>query len=292
MRSGNRPALAMDDGRMTIPALSLSAPSPSRSFGTAGREALEMLARVEQWSTLAWNDIKLRYRRTTLGPLWITLGLSATVLSVGILYGVLFGNELSEYLPYFTVGLVTWTFLASAITDGCAVFLGAAALIRAIPVPLVVHAYRMLARQLLVLAHNFLLIVGLWLILRWPLDANVLLVMPALALNVIVVIGLALFFGIVAARFRDVQLIVSMLLQLLFIMTPIMWQTKSLKGSAVSYVVDFNPVYHLIEIIRGPLLNQAPSSTSWAISAVVAAGSFALGMAFYARYRHRVPFWV
>jgi ABC-type polysaccharide/polyol phosphate export permease len=277
---------------MASPEFLLSAPSTSRSLSSAGREALEMLARVEQWSTLAWNDIKLRYRRTTLGPLWITLGLGATVLSVGILYGALFGNELTEYIPYFTIGLVAWTFLASAINDGCTVFLGAAALIRAIPVPLVVHVYRMLARQLLVLAHNFLLIVGLWLILRWPLDANVLLLMPGLALNVIVALGLALFFGIVAARFRDVQLIVSMLLQLVFLTTPIMWQPKGLKGSAMSYVADFNPVYHLIEIIRRPLLNQAPTSTSWAISCVVAAGSFALGMAFYTRYRHRVPFWV
>jgi lipopolysaccharide transport system permease protein len=277
---------------MTTSGLSFSAPSTSRSLSTAGREALEVLARVEQWSTLGWNDIKLRYRRTTLGPLWITLGLGVTVLSVGILYGVLFGNELTEYLPYFTAGLVTWMFLASAINDGCTVFLGAAALIRAIPVPLVVHVYRMLARQLLVLAHNFLLIVGLWLILRWPLDANVLLLVPGLALNVILALGLALFFGIVAARFRDVQLIVSMVLQLLFLMTPIMWQPKSLKGSATSYVADLNPVYHLIEIIRQPMLSQAPTSTSWAIAGAVAAGSFALGLAFYARFRHRVPFWV
>jgi ABC-type polysaccharide/polyol phosphate export permease len=277
---------------MATPALSHSAPCTSRPFSTAGREALEMLARVEQWSTLAWNDIKLRYRRTTLGPLWITLGLSATVLSVGILYGALFGSELTEYLPYFSVGLVIWTFLASAVNDGCTVFLGAAALIRAIPVPLVVHVYRMLARQLLVLAHNFLLIIGMWLILQWPLDAKVLLLIPALVLNVIVVLGLALFLGIVAARFRDVQLIVSMLLQLVFLLTPIVWQTKGLKGSATLYVADFNPVYHLIEVIRRPLLNQAPTSTSWAIASVVAAGSFALGMAFYARYRHRVPFWV
>jgi ABC-type polysaccharide/polyol phosphate export permease len=277
---------------MATPAISLAASSTSRSFSTAGREALEMLARAEQWSTLAWNDIKLRYRRTTLGPLWITLGLSATVLSVGILYGVLFGNELTEYLPYFSAGLIVWTFLASAVNDGCTVFLGAAALIRAIPVPLVVHVYRMLARHLLVLAHNLLVIIGFWLILRWPLDASFLLFIPGLALNVIVVVGLALFFGILAARFRDVQLIVSMLLQLIFLITPIMWQTKSLRGSATSYVAEFNPVYHLIEILRQPLLNQAPTSASWAISCAVAAGSLALGVAFYARYRHRVPFWV
>src|SRR5262249_5002544 len=68
-------------------------------LSTASLEILATLVHLAQWSTLAWNDIKFRYRRTTLGPLWITLGLGATVFSVGLLYGVLFGNELSQYLP-------------------------------------------------------------------------------------------------------------------------------------------------------------------------------------------------
>ena len=76
--------------------------------------------RFAQWSTLAWNDIKFRYRRTTLGPLWITFGLGATVFSVGIFYGGLFGNELSQYLPYFAAGLIAWTFIGSTLSEGAA----------------------------------------------------------------------------------------------------------------------------------------------------------------------------
>jgi ABC-2 type transport system permease protein len=277
---------------MSSRATLLTGPFPPQSLRAAGREAFVMLGRVEQWSTLAWNDIKLRYRRTTLGPLWITLGLSATVFSVGILYGGLFGNELSEYLPYFSAGLVAWTFLASTINDGCVAFLGSAALIRAIPVPLIVHVYRMLARQLLMLVHNLVLVIGLWLVLRWQLHPSFFLFVPGLALNVIVAFGLVLFFGIVAARFRDVQLIVAMLLQLLFLVTPIMWQTKSLNSATTRFFADFNPFYHLIELIRQPLLSQAPTAASWVVAAGSAAGSVLLGMTFYARYRHRVPFWV
>ena len=83
--------LSERDAMRTTPAVT----HPS-SLGAATREILGTLMRFDQWSTLAWNDVKLRYRRTTLGPLWITLGLGATVFSVGILYGVLFGNELSR----------------------------------------------------------------------------------------------------------------------------------------------------------------------------------------------------
>src|SRR5262245_37653353 len=110
------------------------AATDQRCLRTASREILATLVRLAQWSTLAWNDIRFRYRRTTLGPLWITLGLGATVFSVGLLYGALFGNELSKYLPYFAAGLIIWSFIGSTLNDGCSTFLGAAAIIRAVPV--------------------------------------------------------------------------------------------------------------------------------------------------------------
>ncbi len=263
-----------------------------RSFGTAMDEVTAMLLRVELWSTLAWNDIKLRYRRTTLGPLWITLGLGTTVLSVGLLYGALFGNELSQYLPYFTAGLIAWTFLSAAIGEGCGAYLGAAFLIRAIPIPLVVHVYRMLARQLIMLAHNLVLVVVMWAVFQWPLNWNVLLVVPGLAINVVAACGFVLFLSVVAARFRDVLLIVMTLLQLIFLITPIMWETKSLKGASIGLVADLNPFYHLIEVVRRPLLSEPAALLSWAVAILTACVAVLIGLHFYARYRHRVPFWI
>src|SRR5262245_15153650 len=180
-----------------------------RHLGGALGEILATLMRVAQWSTLAWNDIKFRYRRTTLGPLWITLGLAATVFSVGILYGGLFGNELSQYLPYFAAGLIAWTFIGSTLSEGCGTFLGAAAIIRAVPVAPVVHVCRMLTRQLIILTHNLALMLILWLLFQWPLGWSFMLIVPGLVLNILAVFGAVLSLSILAARFRDIQLIVS-----------------------------------------------------------------------------------
>jgi ABC-type polysaccharide/polyol phosphate export permease len=263
-----------------------------RHLSAALREILATLMGVAQWSTLAWNDIKFRYRRTTLGPLWITLGLGATVFSVGILYGGLFGNELSQYLPYFGAGLIVWTFTGSTLSEGCGTFLGAAAIIRAVPVAPVVHVCRMLTRQLIMLAHNFGLMIILWLLFQWPLGWSFMLIVPGLVLNILAVFGAVLALSIVAARFRDIQLIVSTVLQLVFLLTPIMWEAKSLRGIAVIYVVDLNPIYHLIEVVRRPLLGETPMAISWLVSSVTAAVCLAVGSAFYARYRHRIAFWV
>ena len=263
-----------------------------RGLSASWQEILATLMRVAQWSTLAWNDIKFRYRRTTLGPLWITLGLGATVFSVGILYGGLFGNELSQYLPYFAAGLIAWTFIGSTLSEGCGTFLGAAAIIRAVPVAPAVHVCRMVTRQLIMLAHNLALMVLLWLLFQWPLGWSIVLVVPGLFLNLLAVFGAVLTLSIVAARFRDIQLIVSTVLQLVFLLTPIMWDSKSLRGVAVSYVADFNPIYHLVEVVRRPLLGEMPVIASWLLSSMTAAVCLAVGSAFYARYRHRIAFWV
>jgi ABC-type polysaccharide/polyol phosphate export permease len=261
-------------------------------LGAAFDEILATLIGVAQWSTLAWNDIKFRYRRTTLGPLWITLGLGATVFSVGILYGGLFGNELSQYLPYFAAGLIAWTFTGSTLSDGCGTFLGAAAIIRAVPVAPVVHVCRMLTRQLIMLTHNLALMVVLWLLFRWPLGWSFMLVVPGLVLNILAVFGAVLALSIMGARFRDIQLIVSTVLQLVFLLTPIMWEAKSLRGIAVTYVADLNPIYHLIEVVRRPMLGETPMAISWLVSSITATVCLAVGSAFYARYRHRIAFWV
>jgi ABC-type polysaccharide/polyol phosphate export permease len=272
--------------------MSMIVGSGARSIRSAICEFAIIGAQVDQWATLAWSDIKLRYRRTTLGPLWITLSLGAFVFSVGLLYGVLFGNELSQYLPYFAAGIIAWTFLASCITEGCVVFVGSAAMIKAIPVPLVLHVYRMLMRQLIVLAHNLMLIVVLWLIFRWSVNWTIVLFLAGVVLNTACAFGWILTLGIVAARFRDVQLIISTVLQLLFLLTPIMWQPGSLRGAGLTIVADANPLYHLVQVLREPLLGVAPQPVTWAIACASAALSLAVGVYFYARYRCRVAFWV
>jgi ABC-type polysaccharide/polyol phosphate export permease len=286
--------------RSTEPAAALSSAtkmsaisrSDPRSIRSAIQELVDIGTQVDQWVTLAWSDIMLRYRRTTLGPLWITLGLGASVFSVGLLYGVLFGNELSQYLPYFAAGMISWTLLASCITEGCVVFVGSAAMIKAIPVPLVLHVYRMLTRQFIVLAHNLVLIVVLWAIFRWNLNSTLALFLAGLVLNTVCAFGWILTLGIIAARFRDVQLIISTVLQLLFLLTPIMWQPGSLRGAGLSIIADANPLYHLVEVFREPLLGVAPEPVTWAIAGVSAALSVGVGVYFYARYRWRVAFWV
>ena len=264
----------------------------TRRFYPAAAELLSVMRRWQQWGTLAWADTKFRYRRTTLGPMWITVSLAATIFSVGILYGTIFGGDLSQYLPYFAVGMIVWTYLSSSITEGCLIFIQASSLITSIPVPLVLNVYRMLAGALIVLAHNAVLIGFVWLIFPWPIGWVTLLAIPALALDTLALLGIILTCAIVCTRFRDLHQIVSNVLQLLFFLTPIMWLPSSLRGEQLKFFIHLNPFYYLIEVVRSPVLGIAPDITVWIVVALIALAMLAMGTSFYVHFRHRVAFWL
>jgi ABC-type polysaccharide/polyol phosphate export permease len=260
----------------------------------AAEECLLTFLDFERWTILASTDIRLRYRRTVLGPWWATLSTGAMIGSVGLVFGTIFGGDMSKYMPFFATGSIVWAFISTSLLEGCNIFTQpqAAGLIKSIPSPLVLHIYRMLARQTIVLAHNVTLIVFLWAIFRWPVGPGILLAIPGLALIAVALAGAALVFGILCARFRDIQQIVATLLQLLFLVTPIVWMPSALRAGGSHFLLYGNPLYHLIEVARGPLLGEPPPPVTWLIAIFAAAFSFVGGLALYSRFRHRVPYWL
>jgi len=258
----------------------------------AWRDTRETLADYERWWTLAWTDTTLRYRRTVIGPWWVTLSSGLFVGSVSLVWGGIFGANISEYMPFFAAGYILWTLMATSITEGSNVFIVSQGLIKSTVTPLLVHVWRMLGRQLIVFAHNILILVLLWLIFRWSVGWSVLLALPGMLLLVAGLAGAVLTLGVLCTRFRDIQQIIVAMLQLLFLLTPIMWKPDLLAGKRAAVLVDFNPVFLLIEVVRGPLLGAPPPLTVWIGAIASAVISVALALFMYGRFRHRIAYWL
>ena len=239
---------------------------------------------------LAWIDIKLRYRGSVLGPFWLTLSTAVMVAAMGAIYATLFHMTLQTYLPFLTLSLVLWNFLSALVGEACTTYTAVETTIRALRLPFIVHATRVVLRNLIVLAHNVVVIVAVYVIFGiWP-GATVLLVLPALVLWAIDALAITLLLGGLCARFRDIPPIVASLMQMAFFVTPIIWRPH-LVGK-LRWLLPFNPVYTLLEVVRGPLLGEAPSGPVW-LSAVVATLVLALlGGWLFARTRARIAFWV
>ena len=263
-----------------------------RGIRPALAESVGNLRDYDRWATLAWIDTSLRYRRTVLGPWWMTLSTGAIITSVGILWGSIFAADLSTYMPFFAAGIILWTLIGETLREGCEVFTRADALIKSVPTALMVYVHRMMARQVIIFGHNAILIVILWAIFPWPLGLTTLLAIPGLIIVMLVLAGGTLLLAILCTRYRDIPQIVSALLQLVFLLTPVMWMPDSIRGKAASVLLDFNPFYYLIEIVRGPLLGRPPEGYVWIVACCFALVSLLAGHAIYGRFKHRVAYWL
>jgi lipopolysaccharide transport system permease protein len=240
--------------------------------------------------TLGWLDIQLRYRGSLLGPFWLTLSTGVLIGSLGVLYGALFHMDIRTYLPFLALSQVLWAFLSLLIGDASACFTQSEVVIRSVRMPLFVHALRVLVRNLLVLAHNVVVIVVVDLIFSvWP-GALALLCLPGIAVWLLDALAICLLFGAVGARFRDIPPIITSIVQIAFFVTPVMWKPEQLGVHA--WVLPFNPFFDLLEIVRAPLLGQMASAITWAAALGYSAVLLALTWLLFTRARGRVPFWI
>lgn len=256
----------------------------------AWTDIVEGVALWRLWLRLGWNDILQRYSRSVLGPFWLTASMAVMVVALGVLYSQLFNQRIDEFLPFFCVGLLLWNLISSYLIEGGTLFTGSESYIKQIRLPYSMYVYRSSWAKLIIFAHNFVIYLGVLIYFQiWP-GATSLLAVPGLVLVVLNGTIASLTIGIVSARFRDIPQIVASVVQILFFITPIFWKPESLKGHA--YVIDFNPFYHLLEIVRAPLLGNLPSAASYWSVLLLTLVNVAIAFAFFARYRARIAYWI
>ena len=242
------------------------------------------------WSMLGWNDIRMRYRRSVLGPFWMTLSMAVFVVTLGVIYSTIFHTEIRNYLPYVAVGFITWGFISTATVESCGAFLESEALIKQLKMPFSIFVLRVVWRNCLVLLHTIILIVPIWIIFSVEPKLSMLLALPGLALVFINQVWLGLVVAILSTRFRDVPQIVQTALQVAVFATPIMWPVSTLGSRTI--IADVNPAYHLIELVRAPLTGGVPALVSWAVAIGMAVIGLLLAAALLRRASRRIVYWL
>lgn len=264
---------------------------PGNPWRLALVDLVSGLSAWQSWGMLGWHDVRQRYRRSTLGPFWITITMGVTIGAIGFIFGALLGQSMHEFLPFIAAGNIIWALLSTVITEGCTVFISSEQVIRQIKLPCTLHIFRLIWRNLIILAHNIWVFVAVAVLFAiWP-NSSTWLVIPGLALVIVNGVWMALILGVFSARFRDIPLIVISALQLLYLATPIVWMPESLHGRH-SFVFEYNPLYHLLELIRAPLLGHEPTLANWSVGIGLAFLGWALAFAIFGRYRWRIPYWI
>lgn len=240
--------------------------------------------------TLSWLDVKLRYRGSILGPFWLTLSTGVMVGSMGFIYSELFRMDLHAYLPFLALSIVLWGFLSSVISDACISFTAAEGMIRSVRMPFTLYAARVVLRNILVLAHNLLVIVVVDVLLSTAPGLTALLAIPGFLLWLVLGLALSLLLGALCARFRDIPPIIASVVQIAFFVSAVIWPAEQL--GEMQYLLVFNPFYTLFEVVRGPLLGHVPSLPVYISALVSSAGILVATVMLFSRVRSRIAFWV
>lgn len=241
---------------------------------------------------LAYSDIRQRYRRSSLGPFWITISMGVTIACIGIIFGNIFKAPMQEFLPFLSVGLILWSFISTVLTDATTVFPSAEGIIRQLPIPLFTHIYRMIMRNIYILGHNLLVLPVVYCSVGKTVGADCFLFIPVFFILLLNLAWMSLVLSILCVRFRDLTQIVASLLQIFFYITPIIWMPSLLPARASLMILDPNPFFHLLSIVRNPLLSQPTTAANWVISCLIGLIGTVVSIIFFNNYRRRIAYWI
>ena len=242
------------------------------------------------WMALGWTEILQRYRRSVLGPLWLTASMAIMVVSLGILYSKLFKQDIYTFMPFLCVGLLIWGFISSVLNEAGALFCSNEFFIKQIRLPYTMYVWRFAWSRAIIFAHNFVIYIGILLYFRiWP-GLPLIAAFIGFVLLLINALMTSTYIGMISARFRDVPQIITSSTQVIFFLTPVLWKPDLLGPHR--YIADWNPFYHLIEIVRSPLLGQWPSMATIIVVLVITVLNCAVAAAFFPRFRARIAYWV
>lgn len=282
-------------------------PKPQKGrFALAADDLWASLSNWTLWWRLSLLDIRSRYRRTVIGPFWNVLSVAILVVALGFVYALLWKVPYETYLPYFAAGYVTWVFITSTMNEHAGGFMTGANMIRSMTLPVTLHIVRPLSKNILIFFHALVVYIVAALALRYNLETPLALLLAPVGLLILSAnllwIGIAL--AVLCSRYRDFIPVVTSVLQVAFFVTPIFWYRTELlqdlngdgvdaeRGLADFLLADLNPFYHLVEIVRGPLIGHVPETLTYVVTISAAVIGLVFSLFILGRSRGRIAYWV
>ncbi len=265
---------------------------PRAQFEAAVADMQEGLRRWRNWTYLSVENVKNRYRRTVLGPWWLTLQMGVFVAGISIIFGALLHTGTREFLPYVAVGYIVFILLVGLTNAAAGVFVNGSTTLKSVRQPLSNLVLRDVGVEFINFGHNMLLYLVFLVAGLVPLTPKILIALPVAGLIAVNGLFVGLWLGIAVARFRDVQPLINSILGIIIFFTPVFYHLNNLSSRIQIVLLAWNPFTYLIEAFRAPLIG-APLRPSYYIGTVVVTMiNIALGLAVFTRARSRLPYWV
>jgi ABC-2 type transport system permease protein len=268
------------------------AEAPPGSIADGIKDIRAGFKRRPVWWGLTWQSIKSQYRRTYLGPWWITVQQVIFVAGLSLLFGLLLKQDLKTFVPYVTIGFIAFTWMTGMLSGGATSITSNAASIKTAPGPLSTFSLSNFAGNTIQFAHDSLVIVVVLIAFQVSLTWTVVLVPFALALIAINGVAVGLWLGPLVARYRDVGQIVNSITRVLFFFTPIFWVTTDVSNAQLVALAGWNPLAYFLELLRAPLLGETPTTAVIVGSIGFTVLNIAIAVVHFSHTRDRLAYWL
>ncbi len=237
------------------------------------------------------TSIKARYRRSKVGQFWITISMAITVLTIGVVWSYLWKMPIEDFLPYIAISYIVWLYMTGVLADGTILFISQAHYLREIRLPKSAYLFADITKHLIILGHNLLILLPVYLLFGLPFNTNTLMIIPAFLLTTTALLSVSMIVAIIGLRYRDVSSMIASIIQIGFFVTPVIWKPDLMPPELLRYMI-FNPFAVFLEILRAPMLGNSSSLLYWQVAVGLTLFSLILSFVIFARFRSRITYWL
>ena len=227
---------------------------------TRGLASLQLRALWEYRDLLyfmVWRDIKVRYKQTALGILWIVLQPFITIIIFSALFGRLLGVP-SGGVPYpifLYVALLPWQYFANSLNRSSTSLVGSAHLITKVYFPRLAIPISGVLGGLVDFGVAFLVLAALMVYYRVAPTTAVIFLPGFLLLAMLTALGFGLWLSALNVRYRDINHLVPFIVQTWMYLTPVIY-SSTLIPEQYRWVLALNPMTGVVEGFRWALLGN------------------------------------
>lgn len=245
------------------------------------------------WTYATWLEIVTKYRKSRLGLFWAFSPPVLYAFGVGWFFAHLQGISASEFIPHLGIGYVLFRLVTVSVMESTTAFASSSSFILDGRTRLTDYVLRVVAKAMFYfLTAMPVIVVSLVLSpsFQWT---GLITVIPAIALLLLNIAWLGIVVAVIGARFPDIHELTGSVLMFSFLFTPIIWVASQVPADSLrGGIARVNPLFHLVEVVRAPLLGEPVEQ----LTVVYLAGMLAIGWVVaalvYRRYARFVPLWV
>ena len=211
------------------------------------------------WWFTATSRSRARFARTTLGSFWLGFSNLLSIATLGLVYGTVFSVEnFSAYFVYLGFGLVIWNTISSSISNSPYLFSHNSSNIKNLNLNPIFYTLEEWSFQIQTFIQSFILVFFIFIIFKFSLLTNLLFFSWLPFLNLLIFIyWFPLIICLVSVRFTDIAQLVPIVLQLVFLTSPILYKRESLGN--LDWITNFNFIYQILDPLRNSLINGTVS---------------------------------